>query len=120
MLFRLDARDDAGDLALRANDECRPLDPQVFSAIHTLFFEHAELLDDSFIRIGQQRKRQLIGIFEFLLGRGLVCGNAQHLGASAVYLLVCVAEPASLIGSAGGVGLGVEEQDQRPSAIILK
>ena len=109
MLLRLDAGDDAGDLALRANDERGPFNAQVFSAIHALFLEHAELFDDRLLWIGQQRKRQLVRISELLLGRGLIGGDAQHFGAGAVDLLVCVAEPARLIRSARRIGFRVKE-----------
>jgi len=88
VLIGLDAGDDAGDLALRANDERGPLNSQIFSSVHALFLKHTELLGNRLIRVRQQGKRQLIGIFEFLLGRGLIARNTQHLGARTVDLLI--------------------------------
>jgi hypothetical protein len=120
VLLSLDTGDDAGDLALRANHKRGSLDSHILPAIHALFLEHAKLLNHGLAGIGQKRKWQLVSIFEFLLGRGLVSGNTQHLRAGAVDFLVCVAEPARLIGSAGCIGLGIEKQDQGFSAIIFQ
>jgi hypothetical protein len=120
VFFGLDAGDDGVDLTLRTNHKRGSLDPQVFSAIHALFLENPKLFSDSLVYVGQERKRKLVGVSEFLLRGGLVRGDAQHLGASAVNLLVCVAEPARLIGSTRGIGFGIEKQDQGLSTIIFE
>lgn len=67
-------------------------------------------------RVREQRER----VFE-LLGEGLVLlgrveADAEDLDAPGLVLLVEVAEPATLDRSTGGVGLGIEPEDERPSA----
>ena len=118
MLLRLEVGKDGSDLSLRIDDERRPFDPHVFSAVHAFFFEHAKALGDGLVHVREQGEGQSIGVLEFLLRRRLIGRNAQQGGPGLVDFLVCVTEPGRLLRSTRGVGLGIKEQNERLSAII--
>lgn len=108
------------DLALRANHKRSPLNAHIFLAIHALFFHHAIGIANGLVHVRQQWVRQIVFLFEFLLGRGLIGGNAKDNSAGFLDFLECVAEPARLNGSTGCIGFGVEEQDNILAAIVLQ
>ena len=120
MLVRFQAGDDGRDLSFRADHERGPVNPHIFPAVHALFLEHAELDGHGLVFIGQQRVGKVVFLFEFLLGGGLVGGNAEYNSACPLDFLECVAEPARLNRSTGRVGFGVKEQDHVLPAIVLQ
>jgi hypothetical protein len=119
MLIWFQTGQHGGNPAFRADHKSRPFDPHVFLAVHALFLHYAVLVADGLVFIRQQRIRQVVFLFEFLLGRGLIGGNAQHHGPGLLDLGECVAEPARLNRSTRRVGLGKEEQHHVLAAIVF-
>ncbi len=119
MLVRFQSREHRGNPAFRADHESCPFDSHVFLAVHTFFLHHAVQIADSLVHVRQQGIRQVIFLFKFLLGRGLVGGNTQHYSPGFLYLGECVAEPARLNRSTGCVGLGIEKQHYVLPAIVF-
>ena len=60
--------EDVGDFAVGADEEGGTGDALHLLAIHVLFFNHAELVGDFFVLVGQERVRQLVLVLELLLG----------------------------------------------------
>jgi hypothetical protein len=120
MLVWLQSHKDSGNPAFRADDEGCAVDPHIFLAVHALFLHHAILVADGLVFIGQQGIGQIVFFFEFLLGRGLVGGDAENSRTGPLDFLECVAEPARFNRSTWRVGLGIKEQDQVLAAIILQ
>ena len=120
MLIRLQPVENRGDLSFRADYERGPLDAHIFPAIHALFLEYAILDADGLVHVRQKRIGEIVVLFELLLGRRFIGGDAEYNGASPLDLLKCVAEPARLNGSTGRIGFGVKEQDHVLSAIVFQ
>jgi len=120
MLVWFQPRKHRGNPAFRADHERRSLDSHIFLAVHAFFLHHAVLVADGFVFIRQKGIGQIIFLFKFLLGRGLVGGNTQHHCAGLLHLGECVAEPARLNRSTGRVGLGIKEQHHVLSAIVFQ
>ena len=119
MFVWLKTSDNACDPALRIDHKRGALDAHIFSAVHALFLEHIKFLDDGLVDIGEQRVRQVIFFFEFLLGGDFIGGDAEYNGSSLLDSLECVAEPARFYGSTGRVGFGIKEQDHGLVAIVF-
>lgn len=119
MLIRFQTVQHSGNPALRADHESRPLNPHILFAVHALFFHHAVLVADGFVHIGQQGIREIVFLFKFLLGRGLVGGNTQYNGPGLLDLGECVAEPARLYRSTRRVCFGIKEQHYVLPAIVF-
>jgi hypothetical protein len=120
MFVRLKTAENSADLSFRADHKRSPVYPHIFLAIHTFFFHHAVQIADGLVHIRQQRIRQIVFFFEFLLGRGFIGGDAKHNGSCLLDLLECVAEPARFNRSTGRVGFGIKEQDHVLAAIVLQ
>jgi hypothetical protein len=119
MFFGLHACKDSNNLAFWADHERGPVNPHILPAVHALFLEYAEFFGDGLVLVGQKRIGQGVFFFEFLLRGRFVGGNAKHNRTSALDFLECVAEPARLQRSTGGVGFGIEEQNHVLSAVVL-
>ena len=119
MLIRLHAIYDCADLAFRADHKRGPFNSHIFAPIHALFLEHVVLLDHGLVHISQERVRQVMFLFEFLLGGRLVGGNAEDNRAGALDFLECVAEPARFQRSTGSVSLRIKEQNHVLAAIVF-
>ena len=94
MFVGLEAADDAGDFPFGVDHKRRAFDPHILLTVHALFLEHPEFLDHGLVFIGQQGVGQIVFFFEFLLGGGLIGGDAEYNGSSLLDFLECVAEPA--------------------------
>ena len=119
MLVRLDAVQNRRNLSLRTDHKRGPVNTHVFFAIHALFFHHAVGVADGLVHVSQQGIRQLVLLFELLLGRGFIGGDAEYHSPGFLDFLECVAEPARLYGSTWCIGLGIEEQNHVFAPIIL-
>ena len=110
MAVRLDALEHVFNLSLRANEKGRSCHTHDLLAIHVLLFDHVKLVRDLFVGIGKKRIRQLFFFFKLLLGGRFVGRDAEDNQAGLLQLCVCIAEPASLDGSAWSICPGIEEQ----------
>ena len=116
----LDVLEDVGDFAVGADEEGSAGDALHLLAVHVLLFDHAKLVGDGLVLVGQERVRQLVLVLELLLGGRRVGGDAEYGDSGSGKLAVCVAEPARFYGSAGRVGLGKEEQHHRLAPQLLQ
>ena len=120
MLIRFDAGDNRSNFSSRIDHERGALNAHILAAVKTFFLEHAKLVRDALVFIGQERIGQIEFLFEFLLCGRLVPGDAQHYCAGSLDFLECVAEPARFQRSTGRVRLRIEEQDQVLAAKICE
>ena len=111
--------EDVADLAVRSDQERGSCDSHHLLAVHVLFLQYTELVDDGFILVGEKGVRKFILIFELLLSRGGVGGDAEDSDSGLGEFAVCVAEPARFYGSTRGVGLRIEEQYHGFAAKLL-
>ena len=112
--------EDVGDFAVGADEEGGTGDALHLLAVHVLLFDHAELVGDGLIFVGQERVRQLVLVLELLLGGRCIGGDAEYRDSGPGKLAVCVAEPARFYGSTGGIGFRIEEEDDRFAAKLLQ
>ena len=120
MAVRLYFFEDVLDLALRADYKRGPGYAHYFLAVHVLFFHHAEGIGDLLFGVGEQGEGQILLFLKFLLRFWGIGGYAKQHGARLLNLFICVAEPASLYGSAGGIRPGIEEQDHCFAAQVFE
>ena len=111
MAFGFDEGPDFLDFAGFADEEGTPDDAHEGAAHELFFLPGAELLDGFVSGIAEQWE------IEFLLGfkRGLgfdgIGAHAKDGDAELVEVFLCVAKLGRFDGSTGGVGLGVEEEE---------
>ncbi len=120
MAIGLDVFENVGNFAVWADQESSSGNAHHFFAIHILFLDHTKLVRNRFILISKERVGQLVLVFELLLGRGCVGGDAEYGYARPGEFAICVAEPARFYRSTGCVGLGIEEQDDGFAAKLLQ
>jgi len=111
MAFRLDGREDVGNLTLGADKERSAHDAHDLLSIHVFLFQHVKLLSDFFFVVGQQGVRQGLLFLKLELRLWSIRRDAEDDQPGFLQLGICVAEPARLQRSTGGVGFGIEEQD---------
>ena len=93
------------------DDEGGSLDTEDFLAIHVLFLEDAKLIADFLVYISKERVGQVVFGAEFGLGLGGIARDAENYGTGRLDLGEGIAESAGFDGAAGGIGAGIEEQD---------
>jgi len=101
--------EDVLDLAVRADNEGGPGDTPDLFPVHILFFHHLEGIGDLLFGVGEQREGQILLFLKFLLRFWGIRGYAKQHNARLLNLSICVAEPASLYGSTGGIRPRIEE-----------
>jgi hypothetical protein len=109
--FGFDFGEDFDEGLVGADEERRPLDADDFLAVHVLFLENPKLFADFFVYICKEWIRQVVLGLEFGLGFGRVAGDAEDDGSGVLELFEGVAEAAGFDGAAGGIGPGIEEED---------
>ena len=120
MVVGFDLFEDVLDFAVGANDERGPGYSHDLLAIHVLFFHDAEGICDLLFGIGEQGKGQILLFLKFLLCFWGIRGYAKQHGARLLNLSICVAEPASLHGSTGGICPRIKEQNYRLAPQIFE
>jgi hypothetical protein len=80
-------------------------------SVHIFGLDKVVAIDQNHVGIGQQIVGEFVFVFEFLLGFYIVAGDAEDYYACLLEFFEGVAEAAGLDGAAGGVGSGVEEED---------
>jgi len=68
MAFRLHLLKDVLDLAVRADDECRPRHTHHLLAVHVLFLDHAVCVANDLVGVGDKGERQVEFIGKLFLG----------------------------------------------------
>ena len=113
VLFRLNLREDPGDLALGVDDEGRAQHAHVLLAVHRLLAPGAVGSATAWSGSAEQGEVEVVFAGELLQRLDLVGGDADHPRAGRRVLGAAVADAAGLGRAAGGVGAGVEVEDDR-------
>ena len=111
--LRLHFGEDLQQLPIRPDEECGPLNPNHFLAVHILFLENIKLFADCFVYICKEGVGQAVLLFEFFLRLRRVTRDTQNDGPGLLYLLKYVAKATCFDGAARRVGLGIEEKHNR-------
>ena len=111
MAFGFDERPDFFDFAGFADEEGAADDAHVGSAHELFFLPGAEFLDGFVGWITEERKIQAVFGFERSLRFDGVGAHSEDGHAVFVELLLCVTKLGRFDGSTGGVGFGVEEEE---------
>ena len=120
MAFGLDQRPDFLDFAGFADEEGTAHDAHEGTAHELFFLPGAELLDGFVSGIAEQWE------IEFLLGfkRGLgfdgIGAHAKDGDAELVEVFLCVAKLGRFDGSTGGIGFGVEKEEDAPAGEVFE
>ena len=120
MAFGFDEGPEFLDFAGFADEEGTPDDAHEGAAHELFFLPGAELLDGFVSGIAEQWE------IEFLLGfkRGLgfdgIGAHAKDGDAELVEVFLCVAELGRFDGSTGGIGFGVEEEEDAPTGEVFE
>jgi len=109
--FGFDEGPDIFDFAGLADEEGAADDAHEGTAHELFFLPGAELCDGLVSRVAEQRKIDLVLGFEGGLGFDGIRAHAEDGHAEFVEFLLCVAKLGRFDGSTGGVGLGVEEEE---------
>lgn len=110
MSVNFDLGKDPPDTGVFSYDEGGPLDPHDGLAVHFLFLEYPVGLCDLLFGIRQQRHVETVLFTELCLLFRSVGADTDGHGSCLVQPFLGVAEPARLTGSAGCIGLRVEEK----------
>jgi len=118
--FGLYFGEDVLDFAAGSDDKSGPGDTHYFLAVHIFFLDDAVGFGDFFIGIGEQGKRQLELILEFLLGFGCVGGDTEEDGTGFLNLFVGIAEGAGLDGASGRIRARIEVEHDYFAAQVFQ
>jgi hypothetical protein len=80
-------------------------------AVHVLGLDEVVAVDELHVGVGEEIVREVVLVFEFFLVFDGVAGDAEDDDAGLLEFFEGVAEAAGFDGAAGGVGAGVEEED---------
>ena len=111
MAFRFHLLDQVSHLTIGPDDKGRARDAHVLLPVHAPLLPDAVLLGDRVIGIGQQGEVELELVRELLHLRQGIGADAEHDEFRLVVLGERVPKPASLLGTAGCVGLGIKVED---------
>jgi hypothetical protein len=118
--FGFDEGPDFFDLAGFADEE-RAADDAHEGAAHELFFlPGAEFFDGLVGRIGEQREIEIVLCLERGLRFDGIRTHAKDRHAALIELLLCVTKLGRFDGSTGGVGFGVEEEEDALALEIIQ
>ena len=120
MLLHLWLSDDGCNVSLLVNTEGRSVRPVVFPSHEFLQTPHSEGVLQAVVFVHKQVKGKLKFVDEFLVGGGMVDAHAEYRDVGGLEFSHSVAKAARLVGTAGGVVLWVEVQDDPFSAIVLE
>src|SRR5688572_18116626 len=119
MQGRVHLVEDALNPAIGADDEGGPNHAHELLTARTLLeAPDAVLLGDLVIGIGQQRKRKRVLFLEGGLGLDGVRAAPEHESADALETSEIVTDSACFGRSAGGIGAGIEIEDDRLAARV--
>jgi hypothetical protein len=107
----LDFRKDPGDTAFAVDDHCSPLDTHVLASVKRLLLPHSERISKAVTLVGEQEVRQLVLLLEFAVGIDAVGTDSKYYRIQFPEPGKRVAKIARFPGSARGVVLRIEEQD---------
>jgi hypothetical protein len=106
--------------AVGSDDESGAGDAHDFLAIHVFLLDNAVGFGNLLVGVSEEGKWKLEFILKFLLGFGRIGRDAEENGAGFLNLAVGVAEGAGFDGASGGIGTGVEIEDDDFAAEALE
>src|SRR5699024_6434774 len=104
----LDAAPLAAQHAVAVDQKGAAIDPHAGLAVELLLPDHVEQFAHGFFGVRQQGKRQLVLCLEVFVRADAVARYAQDFASARAKLVVQIAKILPLAGTAGGVILGVE------------
>ena len=116
MAFRLHLLEHLGHASARIDHERRARDAPVEASPEEQPHPHAVALGDGVIGVGEQRKGQLILLLEIAVFPGRIGADTENDRIESLEPRERVANGARFSGSAGGVVLRVEKEDDGPAA----
>ena len=116
----LDLMPGLGDRALLVDQEGGALDAHVLAAVQALLHPGAVLLADLAVAIGYQREVEVVLLLELVVARHAVLADAYHLRLEFLESRCIVTEGAGLGGTARGVVLGIEIENDRLAAQLAE
>lgn len=106
-----DVFEDVEDAAVGADDVGGARDTGDGLAVHCFLHDTAKLLADFLVRISKERIGEIVLLLKLFLRADGVAGDAKYNHTNTLQHFELVAEAAGLHGAAGGVGAGIEEED---------
>ncbi len=120
MAFGSDERPDFLDFAGFADEEGAADDAHMGAAHEMLFLPDAELLDGFMGGVAEKREIEILLGLEGGLGFDGIGAHAEDGDAEIVEFLFCVTKLGRFDGSTGGVGFGVEEEEDALAGEVLE
>ena len=120
MAFGFDEGPDFFDFAGFSDEERTADDAHVGAAHESFFLPGTEFFDGFVIGITKQRKIKLVLGFERGLGLDGIGAHAEDGHTVFVELLLCVTKLGRFDGSTGGVGFGIEEEEDALASKIFQ
>jgi len=118
--FGSDERPDFLDFAGFADEEGAADDAHMGAAHEMLFLPDAELLDGFMGGVAEKREIEILLGLEGGLGFDGIGAHAEDGDAEIVEFLFCVTKLGRFDGSTGGVGFGVEEEEDALAGEVLE
>ena len=120
MAVHLDLRENLLDFPGGVNDERRALDAEDRLSVQILLLQDAVGRGHFSVHVAEQGEGKVVFRLEFFLGRGRIGADPNNGRSQFLKLAECIAEPACFRRSAGRVGLGKKEEDQRMSSEVVE
>jgi hypothetical protein len=120
MAFGFDEGPDLFDFAGLADQEGTADDAHVGPAHELFLLPGAEFFDRLVTEIAEQGKVELLLLLERGLGLDGIGAHSQDNHAAFVELLLCVTKLGRFDGSTGGVGFGIEEEEDALALEIIQ
>src|SRR5438132_3793134 len=93
--------EDAGQLALFVDDECRAHDAHELAPVERLFAPDSEGLRDGVVGVGEEREAEAVFVVELLLFLDRIGADPEHDRIQLLQLREGVAQAARLLGATG-------------------
>jgi hypothetical protein len=120
MAFGFDEGPDVFDFAGFADEEGAADDAHKGAAQELFFLPGTELLDGFVGGIAEQKEIEILFFFEGGLGFDGIGAHAEDGDAELVEVIFCVAKLGRFNGSTGGVGFGIEKEEDALVGEVLQ
>ena len=120
MAFGSDEGPEFFDFAGFADEEGTADDAHEGAAHEMLFLPGTEFFDGFVGGVAEQRKIKILFRLERGLGFDGVCAHAEDGDAELVEVIFCVAKLGRFNGSTGGVGFGIEKEEDAPAGEVFQ
>src|SRR5947209_17558336 len=118
--FDLDLAPDLSDRSGLVDQERRPLDPEILSAVHVLPFPHVVCGRHTSVIVAEQREVQVVLVLEFHMALRVVAAHAEDDRSLRRDASKVVAETARFLRATGRVVFRVEIEDDFLAAEVFQ